>query len=408
VNFSFTTPVLSPDGTWTIEVKATDAAENENTIAYTFTLDTTDPFLADLEVTSPTLQYAPYYNSGDDVWEVYETAVNITATASDATTYAAKMFFDRTDSQHPTTRIEYQENDSENPLDPWVVTVTVDYLLNSEITTIQVMVEDYAGNATSKTVRIKSLYAVADKVIGQGVIGVDGGTVACSDGTQVVIPAGAIIRDTLISIRLVAPIDIPRVNDSDLPDCIKGTHFVRRFQPEDLVFLEWVEITMPYHEGEIIRRGLDESKLAIFSWDGMNWNKVGGDVDEVNNTITVMVNHLGLFRIMEDRCGDPDEFDMYLTNNPFSPNGDGQRDSTVFVYKLPDDGVVTIKVYDLAGDLIKVLADAVNQDAGYHEVTWTGENDFTNYVGSGIYIFKLYVDYGTTSNTVIKPVGVIK
>jgi len=56
---------------------------------------------------------------------------------------------------------------------------------------------------------------------------------------------------------------------------------------------------------------------------------------------------------------------------------------------------------------VRVLAENINQEAGYHEATWTGENDFGNYVGSDLYIFKFYVKFtdGSTK-TIIKPVGI--
>jgi hypothetical protein len=369
------------------------------------------------EVTSPTLQFAPVYIPDEDVWEVYEQAVNVTAIASDDVTYAYKLWFDRTDSQGE-RQIAYHENGPEDPDPKLVVTETVEYLLDAEITTIAITVEDAAGNSSDVTVRIRSLYAVADKVVGEAIVGPDGGIVDAYDGTMIDIPAGAVNKDTLISIRLVPPIQIPMLNDDDLPTCVQGTHFARRFEPEDLVFLKWVTITMVYHEGEIIRRfgSTDaEKELAIFAWDGMRWNRVSkdADVDTTNNTITARVNHLGLFRIMRDCRPKPSEFDVYLTCNPFSPNGDGDRDHTVFIYELPYGGLVTIKVYDLAGDLVKVLAENEDQDRGYHEAMWTGESDFANYVGSGLYVFKFSVKYteGEYKDSLkirIKPVGVIK
>ena len=63
----------------------------------------------------------------------------------------------------------------------------------------------------------------------------------------------------------------------------------------------------------------------------------------------------------------------------------------------------------MTGDLVRVLAEDEEQVTGYyHEVVWTGENDFATYVGSGIYLFKFDFTANGTTETVIKPIGVIK
>jgi len=363
--------------------------------------------------------YGPATNaSGEIYYEVDEDFVDIAAILSDGTTGTGVKWVEFVkEGFGPSGPFEDFTNEKhENPWSPFVLGIGP--LPSAEFITFTINAKDEAGNLNSVSFILRYMVATEDVIIGQGFVEPNLAVTigAGLDGTYIHLPEGAVNRRTLISIRLVSERETPEFNDSSLPGCVRGTPFARRFTPEDLVTLEWVTVCIPYNQGWIDAKNaagtdIDESELALFAWDGMNWNRVSepSDLDTSNDTICTRVNHLGLFRIMEDTRADITVFDMYLTNNPFSPNGDGRRDSTVFVYELPAVGTVTIKVYDLAGDLVKVLADGIeDQDAGYHEVTWTGENDFGNYVGSGIYIFKLYVDYGANSNTVIKPVGVIK
>ena len=292
-------------------------------------------------------------------------------------------------------------------------------LITGERTTITVTAFDAAGNSTSQVITVRYIIYNVTEVIGKGIAEpTAAATVDSPDGTYIYLPAGAVARSTLISIYRIAEEDIPTISSDDL----EGTPFARVFGPKDITFLKWVRIRIPYYRNVIEMKAnqvgenpdVFESRLAIFYWDGMRWHRVSeaapqrGSGENVGY-ITAWVNHGGLFAILEDTRTAPTAFKFYLTNNPFSPNGDGRRDHTVFYYELPKAGEVTIKVYDLAGDLVRVLAENISQEAGYHEATWTGENDFGNYVGSGLYIFKFYVKFtdGSTK-TIIKPVGVIK
>jgi len=55
---------------------------------------------------------------------------------------------------------------------------------------------------------------------------------------------------------------------------------------------------------------------------------------------------------------------------------------------MKDKGLVTIKIYNVAGQRIRTLTDGV-QDAGLHTATWDGKNSLGADVGSGIYFYKM-------------------
>lgn len=62
--------------------------------------------------------------------------------------------------------------------------------------------------------------------------------------------------------------------------------------------------------------------------------------------------------------------------NPFNP-------VTIISYQLPEDGRVTLKVYDILGREVATLADE-KQDAGTHAVTFDGSR-----LSSGVYFYRL-------------------
>jgi len=229
-------------------------------------------------------------------------------------------------------------------------------------------------------------------------VGSAGGTVELGDGTKVEIPAGAVDTNTLITIEALEPQDIPEL---DLTG-VTPTDVARFFGPEGFVFAKLVTVTIPYTERDIA--GLDESKLALYVWDGGGWYRVGDEtINSTNNTISAKVNHFSIYRIVEDTT-EVSGFKVYLTKNPFR-SGEG----TIFVYSLPKAGKVTLKIYDATGDLVRTLLDGETQSAGWHNVKWDGDNDFFSFVGSGIYLYRFEVEYTAGgSDKVIKTVGVIK
>ena len=67
--------------------------------------------------------------------------------------------------------------------------------------------------------------------------------------------------------------------------------------------------------------------------------------------------------------------------NPFNP-------STRIQFALPKKGHVRLKIYNVAGQLVRTLQDGV-MDAGHHELTWDGSNNLGANVASGVYFYKI-------------------
>jgi hypothetical protein len=80
--------------------------------------------------------------------------------------------------------------------------------------------------------------------------------------------------------------------------------------------------------------------------------------------------------------------------NPFNP-------STTIKYDMKAKGIVTLKVYNVAGQLVRTLANSV-KDAGSYTVTWDGKNDRGGAVASGIYFYKMETkDFSQTKKMVM-------
>jgi flagellar hook assembly protein FlgD len=67
--------------------------------------------------------------------------------------------------------------------------------------------------------------------------------------------------------------------------------------------------------------------------------------------------------------------------NPFNP-------STTFRYGLSEPGQVSLKVYNMLGQLVRTIVHE-HQVEGYYEAVWDGRNEVGATVSSGIYLYRM-------------------
>jgi len=67
--------------------------------------------------------------------------------------------------------------------------------------------------------------------------------------------------------------------------------------------------------------------------------------------------------------------------NPFNPQ-------TTIAFSIKDRGAVSLKVYNVAGELVRTLANE-DRAAGSYTLVWDGRNDAGSPVSSGVYFYKL-------------------
>ena len=67
--------------------------------------------------------------------------------------------------------------------------------------------------------------------------------------------------------------------------------------------------------------------------------------------------------------------------NPFNPE-------TTILYQLNKGTMVTLKIYNTVGQLIKTLVEKT-QAGGIHSINWDGRDEFGMDVASGVYLYQL-------------------
>ena len=82
--------------------------------------------------------------------------------------------------------------------------------------------------------------------------------------------------------------------------------------------------------------------------------------------------------------------------NPFNP-------STNIRFAVPKDDLVSLRIYDVAGRLVKVLVDE-HRTAGEHAVVWRGRDNADRVVAAGVYFVRLKTGRFTTA----RPLTLVK
>ncbi len=75
--------------------------------------------------------------------------------------------------------------------------------------------------------------------------------------------------------------------------------------------------------------------------------------------------------------------------NPFNP-------STQIAFELQRAGEVTLRIYDLLGREVRTLVNGTLQ-AGAHTYTWNGVDNNGNKASSGIYLYQIQTEFGSTT-----------
>ena len=128
-----------------------------------------------------------------------------------------------------------------------------------------------------------------------------------------------------------------------------------------------------------IMLNVDASSLDAGNYNGEIFI-ISNDPDNGYVTIPLSVTVNGMSS--EDDALLPEEFALHQNYpNPFNP-------VTTLRYDLPENSMVSIKVYDMLGREVRTLVNQV-QDAGFKSIIWDATNDYGKSISAGIYLYQI-------------------
>ncbi|MFH1842536.1 MAG: FlgD immunoglobulin-like domain containing protein [bacterium] len=87
--------------------------------------------------------------------------------------------------------------------------------------------------------------------------------------------------------------------------------------------------------------------------------------------------------VESDITGGASNFSLQVTPNPASQQ-------TRFRYHLPSTNQVTVRIYDVAGRLIRTFSRG-NESSGWHELVWNRDNHAGRRTAAGVYFCTLQI-----------------
>ena len=238
--------------------------------------------------------------------------------------------------------------------------------------TLRLVVEDTAGHREVDQVHIFFNLIVNRET---------GGMVESHDNrAKITFPPNSLPRTTVLTVNPVA-------EQSSLP--VSPIPFqAYDFAPEDLRLhrLKPATIQFSVEDAALLSRSKIKETLTIARWEGKTWLPIGGTINGQRGTISTAVSVLGRYAITTRPVEETDENTIIseLTCQPrvFSPS----RESTWISFRLnrPDD--ITIKIYNEAGRLRRLLRESEPLSVGGHVFEWDGHDDENRRVVSNFYV----------------------
>ncbi|MDP7000038.1 MAG: FlgD immunoglobulin-like domain containing protein, partial [Candidatus Poribacteria bacterium] len=145
--------------------------------------------------------------------------------------------------------------------------------------------------------------------------------------------------------------------------------------------------------------------LIFHRTDGV-WKAIGGTVHAQQQTISAAVVSLGQYTLGEmDKIEALDSANLKpdsLTCQPrvFSPKGNTFSTHTTISFTLDQPAQVTIKVYNVAGQLVEWIAQQRTFGSGKQAIRWNGRDSDGEIVASGLYIVTVTVGDQTQDKVV--------
>ena len=265
-----------------------------------------------------------------------------------------------------------------------------DYTADSEsaLLSIAVSITDLAGWTTKDTIDFTGkFFTVASS-----------GYISSPDKElRVYLPEGALSKETYAII-------LPLKNDANyslmyrtvpyntLAESISKPYLIG---PENQLLDKDATITFYYDN----INNKSEEHLSIAYYNHNNWELLPSQINIEENQIKSQINKFGIYQLqwnadytIEESL--PNNYKLKQNYpNPFNPK-------TTITYQLPNSADVSLKIYNINGQLVRTLVKD-NLESGTYSILWDGNDDSGKTLASGIYLYKLEANDYSESHKMI-------
>lgn len=205
------------------------------------------------------------------------------------------------------------------------------------------------------------------------------------------IPPGALDDDVNV---YYSPVDI--YQDSTM----QKKYLAYKIDPASIHLKKPANLSFYYNDANILN--MDESKLSVKHLETSEL--LGGYIEPANNEIRTTIRQFGTYVLVEDtESGEGDQaiYDIACQPRIFSPRGGGFAPKTTISFRMDGQSKMTVKVYNLAGRLVRVLCSDKLMAPGYNPMDWDGRDYNGEICPSDLYIVSLETDKTMKTKTVM-------
>lgn len=144
-------------------------------------------------------------------------------------------------------------------------------------------------------------------------------------------------------------------------------------------------------------------QVALYYYNGVEWFKAGSKVNTETATVNTKVKFAGKYQL---RLAAPATEFTFLGVLPkmITPNNDGQNDKALFRFANPKGSLVSIKIYDVKGALVRKLDDtnrSSDDQSGTGFIAWDGTDKDNQAVMPGVYIYQFEAEGKTVNGSIV-------
>jgi len=211
-----------------------------------------------------------------------------------------------------------------------------------------------------------------------------GDAIANNSNAKIIIPPNSLDESTVITINPVQNIYI-----YPAPSGFTHTGIAYDFEPNAVRFknIKPANITF-YYSGSINLSGNETLALLFWNEKGGAFQLIGGTMDKSKLKIAAPVTKLGRYALMR-MAGIPNTGTNASLSNlacqprVFSPK---RGETTIISFRLNQPSDVTVKIYNMAGRLQRILHKQQSMTKEWQTVAWEGKDEDQQIVPSGPYI----------------------
>lgn len=223
------------------------------------------------------------------------------------------------------------------------------------------------------------------------------------------IPPGALEKDMVIHLN---PVDVSQI-PTPQSDQLRYSSMAYIVGPDSLILKKPATLTFYYENSDF--SDFDEKKLSLLftKFDITKRNQKyllpedytlhGGVVDLQNNKIQTTTKESGTYILIEDHTikqGYSNIDEINCQPRIFSPTGNDFSETTNISFHLVGDSNITIKIYNLAGRLVRIISNEP-MCSGNKSLPWDGRDNNGNICPSDLYLVTIESEKEIKTKTVM-------